>query len=65
MADGYGAGGGGPRVNAHVVVVGTPDIMRQFVTQNPSNLSVTPEPVVQVGTYAEFNRLTLVRVQTQ
>jgi hypothetical protein len=53
------------RVNTHVVIVVTPDVVRQLMAQHSPNLPVTPEPVVPVGTDAELDGLPLVDVQTQ
>jgi hypothetical protein len=63
MAGGYGASPG--IMNTHIATVVTPEVMRQFMAQNPASLLVTPKPVVPIGTYAKLDGLPLVHVQTQ
>ena len=36
-------------------MLSTPDVTRRVMTQNPSNLLESPEPIVLVGTDAEFD----------
>jgi len=55
----------GFRSNTHVIIVITPDVVRQFMAQHSANFTVTPEPIVSVGADTELDRLPLGDVQTQ
>ena len=55
----------GFKINTHVVIVVTPNVMCQFMAQHLPNLLVAPESVVPISTDAELDRLSLVNVQTQ
>ena len=53
------------QTKAHVIIVFTPNIVRQFMTQHLPNLLISSESIVPVGTNTELDGLPPVNVQTQ
>lgn len=51
--------------STHVVVMVTPDVVRQLMAQHSTNIPITPEPIVVVGADTEFDGFPPVDVQSQ
>lgn len=55
----------GFKVDTHIVVVVTPDVVCQLMAQHLPNFLVAPESVILIGADTELDRLSSVDVQTQ